>query len=923
MNIQSKKLIEDYLNQTTWVIKENSNNGYSYPSLRSYIVNEVMKEYAMSELYTEEIIEAHNKGFFHIHDLGHPLAPYCCGYSLRDLLQEGFSGIEGRSNSNPPTSLRVACHQMANFLGVLQSEASGAQAFNCYSEDTEVLTDKGWKLFSGLSIEDKVMTFNTITGASEFQTPIKYYKSYYEGDMYHFKSNCRDLLVTPNHRMLIEQRKGKRYILKEAKDITYGADGYCRNSIPHHSKWLSSSPARYRISETQDFDIYDFVAFLGLFLSEGSLNAYAESHNRYIISISQVKEFNKLDIEALLTRLGVKWCYNGCNFRFSNKELYLYLKQFGTSYDRFIPRDILNMSIDVLDVLRHWLIMGDGYKTKEGYERYFTTSKRLKDDVMELYVKLGHKVSSWIHNEEGNISVIRDREAIARQDCWGICAYSAIRGRLVKPLIEQYKGLIYCVQVPNGTLMVRRGGKSEWCGNSVSTFLAPYIRKDNLDYKEVYQCMQELVYNLNIPTRSGEIPFTNFSFDWNCPKDLTNQNPYIGGEVLDFTYGDLQIEIDMINKAFIEVMLKGDKDGRSFGFPIPTYNVTKDFNWDSELTHLLFTLVAKYGTPYFQNFVTSDLEPSDIRSLCCRLSLRLDELRRRGGIFNAWDGTGSLNVITLNLPRLAFIAGYKEKFLELIKQYIDIAVEAHIIKRDKLNILFKNNLFPYLKRWLPKGFVNHFNTIGIVGFNEALRNMGVSIESEKGKDLILETMEFIIEELKRHQERTGLLFNLEETPAEGVCARFAHIDLKELEYCAYSGTLDSPYYTQGAKLPFNHTDNIFKVLDHQHDISAKYTGGSVQHIFLGEDIGADMASKLIKAVIYNYKTPYITLSPTYSICKEHGHMSGRHDNCTDCGKPCEVYSRIVGYYSPTYRWNESKKEEFNDRKTFEQVKHNL
>jgi ribonucleoside-triphosphate reductase len=457
----------------------------------------------------------------------------------------------------------------------------------------------------------------------------------------------------------------------------------------------------------------------------------------------------------------------------------------------------------------------------------------------------------------------------------------------------------------------------------VDTFLAPYIKKDNLDYAEVYQCMQELIYNLNIPTRSGEIPFTNFSFDWVCPKDLYNQSPLVGGEVLEFTYGDCQPEMDMINKAFLEVMTKGDCNGRIFGFPIPTYSMTKEFDFTSENAKLLFELTAKYGSPYFQNFINSDLNPGDIRSMCCRLSLDLKQLKRRGGIFNAWDGTGSIGVVTINMPRLGYTAKDLTEFFNNLNDLLILAKDSLVMKRQQIDKLFEQGLFPYCKRWLKRGFVNHFCTIGIVGMNECLKNLfadqNKQLTEPEGKDFVIEVENFILSKLQEFQEDTGYLFNFEETPAEGCCYRFAKQDKKEFPMIYTSGTKESPYYTQGAKLPFDYTNDIFKILNHQQDIATKYTGGSVCHVFLGEKVKGSMAAKLVQTILTYYKTPYITLSPTFSICPDCGFHPGEIEKCPTCNQEMEIYSRIVGYYSPVFRWHDGKKQEFKDRETYEKV----
>jgi len=581
---QSEKLLNEYINREDWRVKENSNNDYSYASLRSHIASNIVADYMLHNVYTEEIGQAHRNADIHVHDLSHGIAVYCCGWSLRDLLMEGFGEIKGRANSKPPTKLRTACLQMANFLGTLQSEASGAQAFN-----------------------------------------------------------------------------------------------------------------------------------------------------------------------------------------------------------------------------------------------------------------------------------------------------------------------------------------------SVDTFLAPYIKIKNIPYEEVKQCLQELVYNLNIPTRSGEIPFTNFSFDWVCPSDLAIQHPMIGGEPVSFTYADCQVEMGMINKAFIEILTEGDCNGRTFGFPIPTYSITKDFDFTTENAKLLFNLTAQYGSPYFQNFINSELNPGDIRSMCCRLSLDLKQLKRRGGMFNAWDGTGSIGVVTINMARLGYLSVSKEDFYQRLDNLLELAKQSLVLKRGIINKLYERGLFPYCSRWLRRGFKNHFNTIGVIGFNECVLNfLKDELIFKDSKDFVLEVMDHLLAKIGEFQEETGELFNLEETPGEGACYRFAKEDVKRFKDIVTSGTDKAPYYTQGAKLPFGLTENIFEILDHQQEISVKYTGGSVQHVFLGEKIPGDMAAKLVQLILTNYKTPYITLSPTFSICPNHGYIQGEVYQCPKCNHDTEVYSRIVGYYSPLHRWNRGKVEEFSDRKVYEQ-----
>lgn len=459
-----------------------------------------------------------------------------------------------------------------------------------------------------------------------------------------------------------------------------------------------------------------------------------------------------------------------------------------------------------------------------------------------------------------------------------------------------------CLQMANyiGTLQMEVAGANAF--NSVDTFLAPYVKIMKGDkYAEIKQCMQELIHNLNIPSRAGEIPFSNFSFDWVCPEDMKKMNPVIGGKAMDFTYGDCQEEMDLINKGFLEVMLGGDSNGRNFGFPIPTYFVTPEFfEVNNENRAKLFELTAKYGTPYFNNFINSDLKPSDVRSMCCRLSLDLSELRKSGGIFNSYDSTGSIGVVTINIPKLVLKEG---NYLDNLDSILDLCFESLEIKRKKINEMFDMGMFPYLSKWLPKKFTRHFSTIGINGVWEAYIESNLDLKFE---DFAVSIQNKILDRIQLQQAKTGNLYNLEESPAEGACARFAKIDGGKYQF-----------YTQGAKLPFDSEIDVFEKCDIEEPILKKYTGGSVLHIFLGELINGEQAETLIKTVLSNYKIPYFTLTPTFSICQEHGYHPGEEQLCPTCGKETEVYSRIVGYYSPVKRWNDGKLYEFGIRKLFD------
>lgn len=424
--------------------------------------------------------------------------------------------------------------------------------------------------------------------------------------------------------------------------------------------------------------------------------------------------------------------------------------------------------------------------------------------------------------------------------------------------------------------------------SSFDTYMAPYIRLDNLSYKEVKQHLQEFIYNLNVPSRWGtQTPFTNLTFDWGCPEDLKKEKPVVGGKECDFFYGDLQKEMDMINKAYIEIMLEGDKNGRVFTFPIPTYNITPDFNWDSENSTLLFEMTAKYGLPYFQNFINSELKPNMIRSMCCRLQLDLRELLKRGnGLFGSAEQTGSIGVVTINCARLGYLfKGDKESLYNRLDYLMDLARNSLELKRKTLKQNMDRGLYPYIKRWLGT-LRNHFSTIGVNGINEMIRNFTndkEDITTEKGHAFAVEFLDHVRAKLLSYQSEQGTMYNLEATPAEGTTYRFAKEDKKRFPDIIQAGTPSNPYYTNSSQLPVGYTDDPFEALELQDDLQRKYTGGTVLHLYMNEAISSsDACKKIVKKALTNFKLPYITITPTFSICPIHGYIKGQHEYCPKC-----------------------------------------
>ena len=468
--------------------------------------------------------------------------------------------------------------------------------------------------------------------------------------------------------------------------------------------------------------------------------------------------------------------------------------------------------------------------------------------------------------------------------------------------------------------------QNEWAGaqafSSFDTYLAPFVRTDRLSYDEVKHCVESFVFGVNIPSRWGtQAPFSNITLDWTVPADLADQPCIVGGKPMDFTYGDCQAEMDLINKAFVEVMIEGDADGRGFQYPIPTYSITKDFDWsETENNRLLFEMTAKYGTPYFSNYINSDMEPGDVRSMCCRLRLDLRELRKKsGGFFGSGESTGSVGVVTINLPRIAYLARDEADFFVRLDRMMDIAARSLKIKRTTVEKLLEEGLYPYTKRYLG-GFDNHFSTIGLVGMNEAGLNarwLRKDLTHSETQDFAVRVLNHMRERLSDYQEQYGDLYNLEATPAESTAYRLAKHDKARYPDIITAHEGGTPYYTNSSHLPVGYTEDAFAALDVQDRLQTLYTSGTVFHTFLGEKLPSwQSAAALVRKIAENYELPYYTLSPTYSICTEHGYLKGEQKVCPVCGKATEVYSRITGYYRPVQNWNDGKSQEYLDRKTY-------
>ncbi len=509
--------------------------------------------------------------------------------------------------------------------------------------------------------------------------------------------------------------------------------------------------------------------------------------------------------------------------------------------------------------------------------------------------------------------------------------FKGVRGKIESKPAKHFRSALG--QVVNFFYTLQGEAAGAQALSNFDTYLAPFIRYDGLSYKQVKQAMQEFLFNINIPTRVGfQTPFTNITLDLKVPKFLENEAVIIGGKAQKDCYGDFQEEVEMFNRAFAEIMLEGDAKGRVFTFPIPTYNITKDFEWENENYEKIWEMAAKYGIPYFANFISSDMSPEDVRSMCCRLRLDTRELKKRGGaLFGANPLTGSIGVVTLNMPRLGYLSKDESEFFDRLTELMELAKNSLEIKRKFIERLTENGLYPYSKYYLRnvkarfnEYWKNHFSTIGLIGMNECCLNLfGKDIGSEEGLKFAEKVLDFMLKLILEFQKETGNLYNLEATPAESTGYRLARIDRKKFPDMIFANDVEvktsgaEPYYTNSTQLPVHYTNDLLFALRHQERLQTKYTGGTVFHIFLGESTNAEGVKILVRKIFEKTRLPYITVSPTFSVCPKHGYLKGKHKLCPKCNAKCEIYSRIVGYIRPVENWNAGKQEEFKQRKTFD------
>ncbi len=883
--IDANTLVKDYIDKLDWQVNENSNMAYSWQGLNNYISSSIQANYWLHSLYPKEISNANINKDFHIHDLG-MLATYCCGWSLEDLLLKGFTGVKGKVSSKPAKHFGAALGQCVNFFYTLQHEAAGAQAFSsfdtflapfirydklsykevkqkmqefifnmnvptrvgcqCVSEDTEILTPDGWKSYQDIEKGCVIKTFNLESGEIEDQVVTSVFKKKYKGHMFNLKNRIQDQLISPNHRVVRKLFSSDKYALQPIEKVLELKSPFI---IP-----LSGKNAR-KSSDMSD----EQIALMAWIISEGSIERAVKSKSAKRVTIYQSKIKNRKkygEIKRLLDYF--KFTYSEhitvglgkpvVGIRLNAESSKVVHKWFDSdSSVKHIPDSILELDE------RQSLLFLDTYMKGDGTEdcKIVITDCEIVDALQSIAVNAGY----------GSTVLVR-KPSIGSKDIFVVRIIKHQETYIKSVKKVDYEGVIWCPHTKNETIIARRNGKVFVTGNT---------------------------------------PFTNITMDLIPSGMLAEQGVIIGGVVQKEKYKEFQKEMDMLNRAFCEVMMEGDANGRLFSYPIPTYNLTKDFDWDKKEYIPIWKMTAKYGIPYFSNFINSDMNPDDARSMCCRLRLDNRELRKRGGgLFGANPLTGSIGVVTINLPRIGIQTKTKKEYFKRLDELMDLAKKCLMIKRKFVEKYMSIGLYPYSKFYLEniykrfgEYYKNHFNTIGIIGMNESMMNFFGSKEkglaSEEGREFALEVMDHMRERLMKYQEETNQLFNLEATPGEGATYKFAKADRKKFGEDVITAAdigkskSDVPYYTNSTQLPVGMTDDLFETLDLQDEFQCKYTGGTVLHIYMGERItSVESVKNLVKKIAMNYKLPYFSITPTFSICPKHGYIAGEHKYCPIC-----------------------------------------
>ncbi|MBB1093757.1 ribonucleoside triphosphate reductase [Rhodopseudomonas palustris] len=858
--------INEYLDRSDWRVSANANQGYSLGGLILNTSGKMVANYWLNHVYTPEIGHAHREGDLHIHDLD-MLAGYCAGWSLRTLLREGLNGVPGRVEAGPPRHMSSAIGQIVNFLGTLQNEWAGAQAFSsfdtymapyvrvdqlnysqvrqyiqeliynlnvpsrwgtqCVDAVTECLTEGGWKRYDQLTSDDRIATVNWRNNCLEYLHPLAIKSYEFDGEMYVLRNGTQEQWITPKHKVLQKVHGTQsEWALNTIEDVIASQQPVV---IPH--AWQTNST----------IEINDAIVELYAWSMAAAYSHCAIMHEQMTLSITLNLNQSAIAFSSLLMQLELDCQYLSKTGTDESKPV-------GDSYQLKITdpalthiclaQDSIHIFIRTLSARQIRLFLSTyatsfGQTNQPNHAEINVTNQTTLNVLQELCVLAGYG------------SLVSKKTGAAHFSLQFINDYTS-----TIQIIEQrhYKGYVWCPTTHNGTFIARRNGK---------TFV------------------------------TGNTPFTNLTFDWVCPEDLRDEVPVIGNIEQPFTYSELQVEMDMINRAYIEVMTGGDAKGRIFTFPIPTYNITKDFPWDSDNARNLFEMTAKYGLPYFQNFLNSELTPNMVRSMCCRLQLDLRELLKRGnGLFGSAEQTGSLGVVTINCARLGYLyRGNERKLFARLDELLELSCKSLEIKRKVIQRHLEAGLFPYTKRYLGT-LRNHFSTIGVNGVNEMIRNFTYDAEDITtlwGQEFACRFLDMVRTRMIQFQEQTGHMYNLEATPAEGTTYRFAREDSKRFPNILQAGSKEAPYYTNSSQLPAGYTDDPFEALFLQEKLQSKYTGGTVLHLYMSERISSPEACKrLVRRALENFRLPYLTITPVFSICPHHGYIAGEHEYCPYC-----------------------------------------
>ena len=892
-------------NGQNWRVKQNASVSYS---IGGNVLNQssmITEEYWLDTLYDPEIATYHRQKKFHLHDLGW-LGGYCAGWNLKTLIERGITGVPGKISSGPANHLQTLCNQMVNFLGIMQNEWAGAQAFSsfdtylapfvkadnmsykevkqaiqsfvfgintpsrwgCVTPKTELLTAEGFKKVDDLKKGEMIYTFKD--GQLELNRLNEIVRKPFEGNLHSYKGRNYVQTVTPEHRLLLKKHNSTETFIAHSEDI------FGKNAT------MYAFPVSFSSSDIKNNELTDDMIMLAVMVyTDGSFDI--RNGNIHKVSIYKspnrfgneelVNAMDSMDIEYSVTPVEGK--YGVLNKYTVYGDSARKLQELCGQKDK-IDEKFMTMSMRQAELfLRTWAgFDGDEDKMKCQYDNDI-----IRDQLQQIAILAGK--CSYLSHRKLKSGAVTNYVKIRKTDA--VC--NTIQEEV------PYDGEVWCPNVDNGTAVFRENGCVFISGNC-------------------------------------QAPFSNITLDWVIPEDLVNLPAIVAGKPLKIngeiiTYGDCQKEADIINKAFMETMIEGDSEGRGFAYPIPTYSITTDFKWDdTENNRLLFEMAGKYGAPYFSNYINSDMKPSDVRSMCCRLRLDLRELRNQnGGNFGAGENTGSIGVVTINLPQIAYLASDENDFFKRLEDVMNVAARSLDTKRRVITAYYNAGLYPYTKAYLPNGYKDHFSTIGLVGMNETCLNakwIQTDLTTNKAHAWANKVLDFMREKLSDFQEKYGCLFNLEATPAESTAYRFARYDKETYPDIITAGTVGGdPYYTNSTHLPVEATDDVFEALGIEDDMQCKYTSGTVFHCFLGEKMpNWRSAMQLVRTVAENYRLPYFTLSPVYSICEEHGYLEGEQKSCPYCKKPTEVYSRITGYYRAVSNWNNGKASEFKERKSY-------